>query len=356
MKTILLALLIVSVLYLTQNREIKMLPSNAQLLGGAVSPLNGAVSGPNAYQYYRVPKADGGFDYYRQSGNDIRSTGIGDISNETGIGQDALLAGSWGGGGGTAGAAGPDNSQAISSINSAIGRLGAQQTSGNSSIDSSYQNAINQLLLGKNQGEQAYNTNKQDVATGYVGAKNTIGAQAGESLNGLLRLLGSRGAGGSSASDAARQAVARGAGLQRSDVGNTFGQNNRSLDTGWNNYLTGYNNEVSSASSQRDQAKQGLEQSINTNRASLLQTLAGLQSSSGSAQPYLDQANSILDRAASYTVAPINYQTQAYQAPSAASYTTAPNATPQFDRSAGSDYFSPFLQTLLGKKQQPSFA
>lgn len=260
--------------------------------------------------------------------------------------------------------------QAIANTQAGINRLPSQLQSGFSGIDTSYQDAINQLLLGKNQGEQSYKTNKQSSATGYVGAKNTIGAQAGDTLNGLLRLLGSRGAGGGSAArgtgrGTARGAVSRGASLQRADVGQTFGENNQALDTNWNNYLTGYNNEVSSAGSQRDRNKQTLQQSIDTNRATLLQSLAQLQAqraeaaggnSTAAAQPYLDQANAILDRTSNYTVAPINYQTQAYTPPDVASYTTTPNATPTFNDSAANDYFSPYLQKLLGKRQQPGIA
>lgn len=252
--------------------------------------------------------------------------------------------------------------QAIGNTQAGINRLDPQLASGNSTIEASYNNALNQLLLGKNQGETAYKGNKQSTATGYVGAKNTIGSQAGSSLNGLLRLLGSRGAGGGSAYRfAAPEAVARGATLQRADSTNTFGQNNQALDTGWGNYMTAYNNQVSSAGSQRQQARQTLQQQIDTNRASLLQSLADLQSRRdqtaggngvGASQGSLDQANAILDRSSNYTTAPINYQTQAYQAPDIASYTTTPNATPQYSGSGPSDYFSPYLQALLGKKQQ----
>lgn len=252
--------------------------------------------------------------------------------------------------------------QSIGNTQSAIDRLGGQQASGNNSIDASYTNALNQLLLGKNQANATYDTTKHQTGVDYVGAKNTIGANAGNSLNGLLRLLGSRGAGGSSAATiSAPGAVARNATLQRTDVGNTFGANNQALDTNWNNYLTGYNNEVSSAGNQRDQSKQSLQQQIDNNRATLLQSLASLTGQQAAAQggnatavsqPYLDQANALLDKTSNYTTAPINYQTQAYTAPDLAKYTTNPNATPTFNgQTQANDYTSPYLAALLGKKQ-----
>jgi hypothetical protein len=253
--------------------------------------------------------------------------------------------------------------QGIGNTQAALGRLGDQFNSGNSQIDASYQNAINQLLLGKNQANTAYDTNKHQTATDYVSSKNTIGANAGSSLNGLQRLLGSRGAGGGSAATiAAPGAVTRQATIQRGQASNTFGANNQALDTNWNNYLTGYNNEVSSAGNQRDTQRQQLQQSVDNNRATLLQTLASLSgqrsaaqggNGAASAQPYLDQANSVLDHLANYNVSPINYQTQAYQAPDLAQYIVNPNATPTFQGEAQtSDYTSPYLAALLGKKQQ----
>lgn len=253
--------------------------------------------------------------------------------------------------------------QGIGNTQSALGRLDNQFNSGNSQIDASYQNALNQLLLAKNQANIAYDTNKHQTATDYVGGKNTVRSNAGASLQGLQRLLGSRGAGGGSAATiTAPGAVAREATLQQGGLAGTFGANNQALDTNWGNYMTGYNNEVSGAGNQRDQQRQQLSQSIDNNRATLKQSLALLtgqrsaaQGGNGAAaaQPFLNQANSILDRLSNYSVAPINYQTQAYQAPDLAQYTSNPNSTPTFQgQGAANDYTSPYLQALLGKKQQ----
>lgn len=253
--------------------------------------------------------------------------------------------------------------QGINNANAALNRLGSQLESGNSGIDASWQNALNQLLLSRNQGEKSYNLNKQQTASDYVSAKNTIGANAGNSLNSLLRLLGSRGAGGSSAYNiAAPNAVSRQATIQRSEASGTNAKNNQALDINWNNFLTGYNNQVSSANSQREQQRQALQAQIENSRGSILQTiaqLAGMKASAmggnaaGAAQPYIDQANSALDRAVSFRVNPISYQTQAYEAPSLGAYNTNPGAAPTYQgQGPSNDYFSPYLQALLGKKQQ----
>lgn len=253
--------------------------------------------------------------------------------------------------------------QGIGNTQAAINRLDPQYNSSLSGIESSYKNALDQLLLGKNRGETSYKDNKQQTATDYVGAKNTIGANAGSSLKGLLRLLGSRGAGGSSAAlTTAPEAVSRQATLQRGEVGGEFGKNNKALDINWNNFLTDYENQVKSAGSQREQQRRELQNQFDSQRQTLLNNLAQLAgqrasaaggNSVAAAQPYLNQANAFADRAANFTVNPINYQTQAYTAPELNKYTVNPNAAPTYQGQAPtSDYFSPYLSALLGKKQQ----
>lgn len=256
--------------------------------------------------------------------------------------------------------------QSIGNTQSAINRLPGQQASALQGLDVQTQNALAQLLGSRNTSQQAYDTNKQQSATGYVGAKNSIGVNAGNALSGLLRLLGSRGAGGGSAATGTgagtvRGEVGRNATLQRQDAGTTFGNNNQALDTNWANYLQGYNNSVSGVNDQNTQSKKSLQDSIDSNKASLLQSLATLTNQrsaaaggNGSAvsQPYLDKANALLDKTANYTTAPINYQTTAYNAPSVASYTAGEAPTVSSKSQNGSDYFSPYLQALLGKKLQ----
>lgn len=255
--------------------------------------------------------------------------------------------------------------QAIGNTQQAIDRLDNQLRSGYSSIDSSYQDALNQLLLNKNRANETYNQDKLSTGQDFVGAKNTIGSQAGQTLNGLRRLLGSRGAGGGSAYNiSAPDAVSRQATIQRNEATDTFGENNQALDSNWNNFLTDYGNEVSGAKSQKEQKRQELESSINSNRANLLQTIAQLtaqkaQAAGGTgvveAQPFLDQANSILNNLSNYQVKPIEYKTNAYKAPDLSKYTINPNAAPQFQgQQQTNDYTSPYLAALLGKKKQPA--
>lgn len=254
--------------------------------------------------------------------------------------------------------------QEIGFLNAAINRLSGNLSSGNSEIDASWQNAINQLTGAKNLANTSYDQNKKSTADEFITAKNTIGFNAGTSLNGLQRLLGSRGAGGSTTARVLLpQAVARQATLQRNDASSTNAKNNQTLDQNWGQYLQDWQNQVNSANSQRDQKKGELSRSVEDKRAGLLQQIASLAgqraataggSATAAAQSYLDQANAALDRATNYTVSPISFQTQAYKAPDLAQYLIDKGAAPTLQgQGPSNDYVSPYLSALLGKKQQP---
>lgn len=266
--------------------------------------------------------------------------------------------------------------QGIGNVQSGIDRLGNQLNVGNQNIDSGYNSALNQLLQGEANTKQQYDTSKTQQTQDFVGTKNTIGGNAGNSLNGLQRLLGARGAGGSSAAlFGAPQAVAQQAAQQRAGAGQAYGRNQQALDTSWNGYETGVGNSKTDLSHQRDNSRNGLQASIDTTRANLLQSLATLQgqraqASGGNpvsaAQPYLDQANNYLGQADSLGLQTPTFQVQptVYQAPTLDHYTANPFATPQTSGNGALDQsVAPYLSLLLGAQKdkqnplqvQPSF-
>lgn len=300
----------------------------------------------------------------------LNNPGVRRVAPTGGSGGYSSSSGSSGGGGDAAAAAETkalnqllaQYDQSIGQTQSAINRLRLQQKSGQSKITSSYENALNQLLLGKNQANKVYDTNKQQSATDFVGAKNTIGAQAGNTLSGIRRLLGSRGAGGGSAYNiSAPGAVTRQATLARQGATDTFGRNQQALDTNWGNFMTGYQNELSGAKNQRDELLGGLSDQTNAKKGDLLQTLADLfgkrtKAKGGSytegASPYLRKANRYLDDAATYKFKPIQYKTRAYNAPDLTQYTSEA-ATPTYQgEAAANDYISPYFSALLGRREE----
>lgn len=307
--------------------------------------------GKGSDPYYAYGSANG--VYYNQAGDPIPSNLI---SNQGVLGSETAKT--------TAAAAPVDTSgydQAIGNTQAAIDRLPTALASNNSAIDASYGDTINGLTLGKNQADAQYGEDKTASGKDYVTTKNTIMSNAGSTLNGVRRLLGSRGAGGSSAATiVAPNAVGRQSTLQLNDAAGTFGTNNRTLDQNYGNYNIGYGNSVAQAGEQRDQKKQAAEQTNDTTQAQLLQSIATLLGQRASAvggnpvtaaQPSIDAANAVLDHAANYTVSPIAVNTAAYQAPNLSTYTTQPNATIVANATGGgTDYISPYLAALLGKK------
>lgn len=262
----------------------------------------------------------------------------------------------------------------IGAIQNALSRLDNQAAIGNQNIDTGYNQNLTQLNNAKATNQNAYQTSKNQTGQDFVTAKNTIGSFAGNSLNGLERLLAARGAGGSSAAlYQAPQAVAQQASQQRSQAGQTFGQNNQNLDTNWNNYLTDYQNSINGLNSQHTNQQHALQAQIDTTRSSLLQSLASLLNqqsaatsgtASDQAQPLLDQSNALLGQADQLGLQVPTYQVSNanYQAPSLASYSVNPFATPQASQQdALTQSVTPYLSLLLGsanrnKNQQPNLS
>lgn len=259
--------------------------------------------------------------------------------------------------------------QSIQNQQAALNRQNSVYNSGYANAQSAYNDAVNQLNQGKALANQTYTKNVGQTKQDYVGAKNTISSNAGSSLNSLLRLLGAHGAGGGSAAlYGAPQAVTRQATLQRNDASGTYGKNMQALDTGWNNYLDAYQQNLTAADRQRQNDINKAKSTVDQSRASILQTLADLfgkrtaiggGDAQAAAQPYLNQANQYLNEAAALgrgvpvpRVAPA-----VYTAPSLADYTVNPNATPTVEGQAQTtDYTSPYLAALLGKKQDNTAA
>lgn len=257
--------------------------------------------------------------------------------------------------------------QGIGNVNSAIGRLGGQLDIGNRNIDTGYNSALNTLNQTKANNQQSYDTGTQQNKQGYVTNKATIGSQVGSNTNSLLRLLGSRGAGGSSAAlYGAPQAVAHQGAIQNAGAGQNYAQNAQNLDTNWNQYLQGYGNSMTDLGNQRTNQQHALQGQIDSTRATLLQNLANLtsqrtQAAGGSgaasvaaAQPFLNQANDYLGQAdqlglnvPTYQVAPTTYT-----APSLSSYTADPGQVQTNNPNSLTDSITPYLSLLLGRNRQ----
>lgn len=251
--------------------------------------------------------------------------------------------------------------QQIAQYNQAIQGLPTELQGSDNQIQGAYQTALQQLQGQANQAQSTYNTATTGNSQNYVTNKNTIGSNAGQSLNGLQRLLGSRGAGGSSAAlFSAPLAVAQQATAERAGAGQTFGQNQSGLDTSYGNYQLQNQNDLSGIASQRDQNLNSAQQQISSTQAGLLQQLATLSAQEAAAKggnpttaaaPYLSQAQNYLNSANQLglnTFVP-SYNTSAYSAPTAASYTPNSFAQPvaASNPNITNNTVSPALASLL---------
>lgn len=342
------------------------------------NPVLGDIAGAASY----APNATGGVNYF-QGKAPITNTQYGMITGQDygqiesqaraaynagqPTGNDPNAAGS-GGGATTGGAASSINptqvsqfDQSIGTLNSALGRIPNQLAIADSNIGHQFDQSNNELESGKTAANGNYTTSTNQNGQTFRTNKNTIADASSTGLQGLLRTLGAYGAGGSSdAQFVAPQAVSTQASQQRAGAGDTFAKNQSSLDTNWNNYLTGYSNDKAKLNDWKTTQLNSAQASTDSTKADLLSKLADLSgkkaaymggSYTGSAQPFIDQANAAstaVDNLGktnpTYTgVAPV------YTPPSLSSYEVNAGGAPTVGvRNATPDTSSPYLSLLLG--------
>lgn len=280
--------------------------------------------------------------------------------------------GSYGGGTSYAAAAPPppdlsSYDQSINNTQSGIDRLGSTAAVGHENILKSYNSAYGTLLGQKDAATNQYKGNKVAEGQSFVGNKNNINSGVGQQVNATQRLLGSRGAGGSSAALInAPQNAARNGNLQRNAAGQTFSKNNQALDQNFGEFNQNWTNSSNKLSEDRTNQDRSLDAGIENNRASLLQTLAGLRTQRAAAsgmttaqavaagQPYINQANGALDSAtqlgANYANPSLQAAQVAYKAPDLSTYLAAQHGPVSLGGgNALTDSISPYINLLLGK-------
>lgn len=267
---------------------------------------------------------------------------------------------------GVSGGAAPDPAQAAvtqqtSFLQQALGQLPQQLQIAQGNIQGQYGQNLNELNSGQQQAQQQYNQGTTQNSQQYVGNKNQINDQASSGLHSLLRLLGSRGAGGSSdALYSAPGAVATDASQKRAGAGSTFGANQQSLDSNIANYNTGFNQSKQKLSDWLTQNLNSAQQQSDQTQQGILAQIAGIQPTTAAAQPFLDQSNALNNEVTNLGKLNPTYTgtTPTYTAPPISSYAVNPTAPVQTAQNAQeSTTLSPFMSLLLGnqKDKQPAF-
>ncbi len=279
--------------------------------------------------------------------------------------------GSGGGSGGGGGTIDPNAvalyDQGIGQANNQIGRLDVQQGNALGQLLGQYNSGVSGLNDQKARTTRDYDANKVQSTQENIQANSNIDFQTGRQANSLQRLLGSRGAGSSSASRvAAPYAAALQGTQQRGQVKDAFSKNMGALDTSFSDYNTDWDKSKTSLDQGYEDEQKTVKSSIAQKRSDLLQTLAQLTSqrqlaatgnagaSVAAAQPFLNQINTLggeIDRLG--TARQIAVTNPTYNAPDLAKYNyDKPGAAQVGNNSALTDTISPYLSLLLGKKKQ----
>lgn len=223
-----------------------------------------------------------------------------------------------------------------------ITNLDPQQQTGAANIQGSYNSALQTLLNGDQQNTATYNANKASDVTSNETAKNQINQNVQQNNTAIQRLLGSRGAGSSSAASiAAPLAVATQGNSQRTAQNTSFGTNEQALDLAMQKEKGDLANSEGDLANQQTDKLNTLNQGIATSKLSLVQQLANAKLEAGQAAgqtyvqaraaetPYQSQISQLLGQIDSLGAQPtFTPQAVNYTPPSLASYVSTPTAAP----------------------------
>lgn len=254
----------------------------------------------------------------------------------------------------------------IGSTQSALERLLGQRDIGYSNIDNSTIEEQNKLDQQKALAERNYNTQKLQQTQDYTDNRSSVRADAGRQYTALQRLLGSMGAGRSSAAQVlAPFAVGREAATRFGEVQGTFGRNQQGLDTAWGDTTRAYTDNVADLQRQREQKRRELESGILQNEAGLRDTLAQLQASKtanaggdimGVIAPQQSRIQQILSQIDELgRMSPVKALGNiSYATPNVEQYNYSRFDAPTVDQNApgAGDYVSPLTALLKRKEQQ----
>lgn len=254
----------------------------------------------------------------------------------------------------------------ISRYQDSINRIGNQRTIGEGNIESSYQAGLTNLQNQRTQAQQGYDTQKAETGQDFANTRSRIGQEAGNQTNAMRRLLGSIGAGRSTA---ARELVPYAAGLQAStrfgDVQQDFARNQSKLDTSWNTtkrelddeeaYLgTEKTNKLNQLYSGLNQTEAELQGQIAEQRMRRSQVLGGNAAQAiKDAQPYQSKISELLNQIDNYgrlsVAAPKAIQ---YSRPDLAQYDYSKFDAPTLAGDPRASYVSPFARLLQKRDEE----
>jgi len=246
-----------------------------------------------------------------------------------------------------------DYAAATGALDREAGRIDPQLNTAKSNIIDQFTSAINKLLLDKSRAERDYTTSTDRAKQGRQETVASIDQSVSNQNTGIRRLLGSRGAGASSAARIlAPYAVGQVGNQQRGQVQRTYGQNMQDIDTKRGDYLQDWDTKRGETDSWRANEERTAEQRAAQARLKIAEDRRALDPYNAGAynqniQSLIGQIDA-LNRVATYTP-----PTVAYRAPEmkAYGYDPATGPTTSGGASAVEQNVGPYY-TLLGEEQK----
>lgn len=263
------------------------------------------------------------------------------------------VGGSGSGGRNSSGYYGDYTSDQVNALNSQLSQtdrllasLGVARDSGLANINNEYGKSVGRAQEGQAQFNRDLNVRRQDNQTNKTNSLNRINTDAENKFNSVMRMLGIKGSGVSSAAQmVAPHLVAQNASNQRADQFDTFGRNQRSIDTAATDSELKYKNLFEDLLGQRNTNENDFRQKMVNQENELYGTRANTQaklaaanggSAAGAFEDYGNRlaTNQVtLDDLIRASVAPqYNVKAVDTQAPNLDQYTADPLAT--FDPNA----------------------
>jgi len=256
----------------------------------------------------------------------------------------------------------------------AQGRLGQQRQIGQQNIEGSYTTALNDLMESAARAQRDYeltsSRNREDNVSARAATDQSVNAMS----SGLQRLLGSRGAGNSSAAQIlAPFAVAKQGASRLGEIQGTYGRNMQNLDTSYGDVKSEEQKQREALAEQKRLKAQELEAGLSQAEIGILEQLSGLglerarlnnqnyNDIRSSAQGYNNQISSLLDRinslGAQYTGAVKPLEGVRFTAPELAQYNTSALSSGARAQQAGvpspvADLVGQYFPTLLGEDRR----
>lgn len=165
----------------------------------------------------------------------------------------------------------------IGTANSALGRIGNQREIGLGNINKSYDEATGQLAGDRSAAEGAYNLQKDRTGQDYTNTRSSIRSDAGNQFGSIQRLLGSKGAGRSSAAQVlAPFAVGKEAASRFGQVQNQFGRNQQDMDTSYATTTGQFDDYATQLENDKEQKRKDLESGLASTETGLQDQIAQL--------------------------------------------------------------------------------